>query len=210
MRSTPEFPESERDPRLKIVSTPTLTAMTAEVRRANLLKLHDRAIQFEGFASNQGAVSLHRFVAFIEQLQRAGVDWSSAEPLGSDENAVRLTSVHKSKGLEYPIVFCPYGWDGSALRPDEPVIFHADDSDARLTVDLGSDRLDTHRTLAQHELLAENLRLLYVAVTRAKKRCYLAWGRIRSAETSAMAYLLHLGDSAGEADVLAAMRRVLE
>ena len=127
--------------------------------------------------------------------------------LESDELAVKIVTVHKSKGLEYPIVFCPYGWDGSVLRPDEPVIFHADDSHARLTVDLGSERLDAHRTLAQHELLAENLRLLYVAVTRAKKRCYLAWGRIRSAETSAMAYLLHLGDSVAEVDVLAAMRQ---
>jgi exodeoxyribonuclease V beta subunit len=45
--------------------------------------------------------------------------------------------------------------------------------------------------MAQNEILSENLRLLYVALTRAKERCYLAWGRIRTAETSALAYLLH-------------------
>ena len=151
-------------------------------------------------------------VALIKWLaDRCGSDAPGEDEhqlrLESDELAVNIVTIHKSKGLEYPIVFCPYGWDGSALRPDDPVIFHAADSDGRLTVDLGSDRLDTNRTLAQHELLAENLRLLYVAVTRAKKRCYLAWGRIRSAETSALAYLLHLGDSAGEVDVLAAMRQ---
>ncbi len=127
--------------------------------------------------------------------------------LESDERAVKLVTVHKSKGLEYPVVFCPFGWERSTLRADEQVVFHSSDPTGRLTVDLGSDRLDAHRILAQHENLAENLRLLYVAVTRAKKHCYLVWGRIRSAETSALAYLLHLADTAGDADVLAAMQQ---
>ncbi|KPJ75724.1 MAG: hypothetical protein AMJ54_14160 [Deltaproteobacteria bacterium SG8_13] len=125
--------------------------------------------------------------------------------LESDERAVKIVTVHKSKGLEYPIVFCPYGWEGSRLRTGEQVSFHTAAPDRKLTVDLGSERLDSHRVLAQHEILAENLRLLYVAVTRAKKRCYLAWGRIRTAETSALAYLLHLADTAAETDILAAM-----
>jgi exodeoxyribonuclease V beta subunit len=127
--------------------------------------------------------------------------------LESDELAVKIVTVHKSKGLEYPVVFCPFGWDGSTLRADGPVIFHSAEPAAKLTVDMGSDQLAAHRVLARHESLAENLRLLYVAVTRAKKRCYLVWGRIRSAETSALAYLLHLSNTAGEADVLAAMQQ---
>ena len=127
--------------------------------------------------------------------------------LESDERAVKIVTVHKSKGLEYPVVFCPFGWDSSTLRKDGQVIFHDLQQDGRLTVDLGSDQMDAHRCLAQHEILAENLRLLYVAVTRAKKRCYLAWGRIRTAETSAMAYLLHLAETATETDILDAMRR---
>ncbi len=74
-------------------------------RKANLLKLHDRAVQFEGFASNTGVPSVRRFVEFIEKLEDAGENWTSAEPQGAAENAVRIMSVHKSKGLEFPVVF---------------------------------------------------------------------------------------------------------
>lgn len=149
----------------------------AAVRRANLLKLHDRAIQFEGFASNQGAVSLHRFVAFIEQLQRAGVDWSSAEPLGSDEDAVCLTSVHKSKGLEYPVVFL-VELNARFSRQDVTgsVLVGQDGALGLQVIEQGTNaRLDSlaHQVMAQGKAsanLAEELRVLYVAVTRAKTR----------------------------------------
>jgi exodeoxyribonuclease V beta subunit len=113
--------------------------------------------------------------------------------LESDENAVKIVTIHKSKGLEYPVVFCPYGWEGS-LVSDPEIIFHQQDKgdrDAILTIDLGSDSRDSNLIKAQNELLAENIRLLYVALTRAKSKCYLAWGNINAAETSALAYLLH-------------------
>jgi exodeoxyribonuclease V beta subunit len=102
-------------------------------------------------------------------------------------------TIHKSKGLEYPVVFCPYGWDGSLLKNPE-IIFHQQgksDGDQSLTLDLGSDSRDFNLIQAQNELLAENIRLLYVALTRAKSKCYLAWGNINEAESSALAYLLH-------------------
>jgi len=51
--------------------------------------------------------------------------------------------------------------------------------------------MDENRVLAEKEELAENLRLLYVALTRARSRCYFVWGRFRDAETSAPAYLFH-------------------
>jgi exodeoxyribonuclease V beta subunit len=110
--------------------------------------------------------------------------------LESDEKAVKIVTIHKSKGLEYPIVFCPFGWEKSLIRNDE-FTFHDLDDDRRLTLDLGMEANDRHVALAQNEILSENLRLLYVALTRAKDRCYLAWGRINTAETSALAYLLH-------------------
>jgi len=74
-------------------------------RRANLLKLHDRAIQFEGFGGGRGIASLTRFVGFLERLIEAGRDWSGAEAQDAFENAVRIMSIHKSKGLEFPVVF---------------------------------------------------------------------------------------------------------
>ncbi|MFC1811842.1 exodeoxyribonuclease V subunit beta [Thermodesulfobacteriota bacterium] len=110
--------------------------------------------------------------------------------LESDADAVKIITIHKSKGLEYPVVFCPYGWAGSVVNADE-IVFHDTDERRTLTLDIGSGKNSSHLALAQNELLSENLRLLYVALTRAKTRCYLAWGHINTAETSAMAYLLH-------------------
>jgi exodeoxyribonuclease V beta subunit len=113
--------------------------------------------------------------------------------LESDAHAVTIVTIHKSKGLEYPVVFCPYGWEGSFVK-DHDIIFHKPDAstnEQHLTMDLGSDSHATNLVSAQNELLAENIRLLYVALTRAKFKCYLAWGRINTAESSALAYLLH-------------------
>ncbi|MEJ2729548.1 MAG: exodeoxyribonuclease V subunit beta [Deltaproteobacteria bacterium] len=113
--------------------------------------------------------------------------------LESDEDAVKIVTIHKSKGLEYPVVFCPYGWEGSLIN-DPEIVFHQQgkgDDSGRLTLDLGSDARALNLIQAQNELLAENIRLLYVALTRAKAKCYLTWGNINSAESSALAYLLH-------------------
>ncbi len=112
--------------------------------------------------------------------------------LESDENAVKLVTIHKSKGLEYPIVFCPFIGDASKLRSNEaPFTFHDEADGMRLTLDLGSPDRGENVKLAEKEQLAENLRLLYVAITRAKHRCYLVWGRFKDAASSAPAYLFH-------------------
>jgi len=112
--------------------------------------------------------------------------------LESDENAVKLVTIHKSKGLEYPVVFCPFVWAGSKIKKNNhPFTFHDSLNHMRLTLDLGSPAMDENRVFAEKEELAENLRLLYVALTRARNRCYLVWGRVRDAETSAPAYLFH-------------------
>jgi exodeoxyribonuclease V beta subunit len=112
--------------------------------------------------------------------------------LESDENAVKIVTIHKSKGLEYPVVFCPFGWESSLIN-DREFAFHDIADNLQLTFDIGSESRDQHLSQARNELLSENLRLLYVALTRAKQRCYLAWGHINRAETSALAYLLHGG-----------------
>jgi len=110
--------------------------------------------------------------------------------LETDEEAVRIVTIHKSKGLEYPVVFCPSLWDGAGGMGNG-VIYHDPDHDLRLTMDLGSREKEDHAALAREEALAENLRLLYVALTRAQHRCYVVWGMIKDAERSALAYVLH-------------------
>lgn len=112
--------------------------------------------------------------------------------LESDARAVKIVTIHKSKGLEYEVVFCPFAWDGG-MRKTGHVWFHDADAQMRLTLDVGSAQRDRHLKIAQKELLAENCRLLYVALTRAKARCYLIWGPIKDSATSALAYLLHGG-----------------
>ncbi len=123
--------------------------------------------------------------------------------LESDEKAVRIVTVHISKGLEYPIVFCPFAWGG--VRDDGGVALCHDGY--RMVADFGSERFEEHRLRARTESLAENVRLLYVALTRAKYRCYLAWGKIRHAETSAPAYLLHAPGGGDDADVTTALAK---
>jgi exodeoxyribonuclease V beta subunit len=110
--------------------------------------------------------------------------------LESDARAVRIVTVHRSKGLEYPVVFCPFAWESKDVNSSE-VVFHDSDQDSQLTLDLGSQAQMDHLVLSQNERLAEYLRLFYVALTRAKKRCYFVWGKIKSADASALAYLLY-------------------
>jgi exodeoxyribonuclease V beta subunit len=127
--------------------------------------------------------------------------------LESDENAVKLVTVHKSKGLEYPVVFCPFVWEGAMMKKSELPLFHNEDDKGTLTLDLGSEKMAENRVLAGKEQLAENLRLFYVALTRAKKRCYLVWGRFNKAEMSAPAYLFHQPESQGNKNVITAMEK---
>jgi exodeoxyribonuclease V beta subunit len=106
--------------------------------------------------------------------------------LESDELAVQIVTIHKSKGLQYPIVFCPFLFDG--VRADTEVLIH-DAGTGMSLLDMSDPPAKDRQETARLETLAENMRLAYVALTRAESRCYLACGRIGSAESSAMAYL---------------------
>ncbi len=130
---------------------------------------------------------------YFEQIEETAEDEERQMRLESDESLVQIVTIHKSKGLEYPIVFLPFVFDGMPVSPKDFLLFHHAEGN-RLTLDLGSDAQARHHALADRERLAEELRLLYVALTRAKHRCYLAWGQIAGAADSALAYLLHRAD----------------
>jgi len=120
--------------------------------------------------------------------------------LESDENAVKVVTVHKSKGLEYPIVFCPFTWEASKLNKKNTLFsFHDDTESMTLTLDLGSKNSESIEK-AEREILSENLRLLYVALTRAKNFCYLVWGKFKGAESSAPGVLFHSEKEFGKYD----------
>jgi ATP-dependent helicase/nuclease subunit A len=149
-------------------------------RRANLLKLHDRAIQFEGFAGNAGVPSLTRFIEFVEKLLSAGQDWAPAEPESAAGNAVRILSVHKSKGLEFPVVFVA-DLDNQFSKKDSRQDCLVDEQSTlglRVIDADGNSRLDSlaYQVIEQHarrNSLAEEMRILYVAMTRAMDRLIL-------------------------------------
>jgi exodeoxyribonuclease V beta subunit len=107
--------------------------------------------------------------------------------LESDAEAVQIVTIHKSKGLEYGIVFCHCLWETKEDRASDGVLVHEDDG---VVLDYGSDRQEERRRRAEAERAAEELRLAYVALTRAKWRCYVGWGVIKQAAHSALGWLL--------------------
>ncbi len=126
----------------------------------------------------------------LEQRQTVRGEDEKQLRLESDSDAVRIITMHKSKGLQFKVVFCPFTWGGMRMDADAAV-FHDPRNQDRLTLVLGPDIPMNEQLAARKELMAENLRMLYVALTRAKERCYLVWGRINGTELSAPAYLLH-------------------
>ncbi|QXE89687.1 exodeoxyribonuclease V subunit beta [Geomonas subterranea] len=110
--------------------------------------------------------------------------------LETDEAAVQLVTIHKSKGLEYPIVFLPFCWAETGGK-DEGALFH--DDNGKVVLDIGSEEIGQSKAQAAQEALAESLRLLYVALTRGKHRTYVIWGAFKDAGESSLHYLLHPG-----------------
>ncbi len=118
----------------------------------------------------------------------------------SDEKLVKTLTVHGSKGLEFPVVFCPFAWDapGPKRRPGAvDTVYHLGAQEHyREVIDLDPD--EEAKSMERLEEFAESVRLLYVALTRAKYRCVVAWGQVRGAEHSPLAWLLHRAAGAAE------------
>ena len=171
--------------------------LTGERRLTNLLHCcellhqqeHERGFGMEGLAA-----------WFSERLATANEAEEYQIRLETDESAVKIVTVHISKGLEYPIVFCPFLW-GEVSSRGNVVMFH--NEDWQLVKDFGSTEFASHQLTAIKESLAESLRLLYVALTRAKKRCYLVAGKTRAA-LSPLNYLFYASAETRQAENQAA------
>ncbi|MEO7041191.1 MAG: exodeoxyribonuclease V subunit beta [Gemmatimonadaceae bacterium] len=122
--------------------------------------------------------------------------------LESDADAVKILTIHKSKGLEFEVVFCPGLWACKRAGEGDPVLVH--EPDGTVVFDHGSPKLTDRGRLADAERLAEDLRLLYVALTRSKYRCYVGWGPITNSKSksaswhTALGYLLRGDDVRGD------------
>ncbi len=160
-----------------------------EVRAANLQMLVQKALDFES-TSYRG---LFNFVRYIENLQKYEVDYGVAESSAGNENAVRIMSIHKSKGLAFPIVFV----SGLAKK------FNKQDARERIAMHpdlgLGCDAIDPkkrikiptlHKKMIQKQIelegLGEELRVLYVALTRVREKLIMT-GALKNAVGEAAA-----------------------
>nr|QGT51147.1 ATP-dependent helicase/nuclease subunit A [uncultured Firmicutes bacterium] len=148
------------------------------VRQANLRLLYERAAEFER-GNPQGGVT--RFLAYIDAMRSRKKDMTAARVLGENDNVVRIMTMHKSKGLEFPIVFVA----GLSKK------FNSEDAKKNILwnseLGFGLNCVDTERrvkypSLPMHtlkmkidqDLRSEEMRLFYVALTRAKEKLVLS------------------------------------
>ncbi|WP_050608085.1 helicase-exonuclease AddAB subunit AddA [Clostridium niameyense] len=144
-----------------------------EQRQANLRILFQRAKQYE----NTSYKGLFNFINFINKLKFSNGDMGSAKILGENENVVRIMSIHKSKGLEFPVVILSgMGKKFNTTDMNKNIIFHKE-------LGYGPDYVDIERRISyptlikniiknkiKLETLSEEMRILYVAFTRAKEK----------------------------------------
>lgn len=156
-------------------------------RQANLRVLFQRAKQYEQ-TSFKG---LFNFINFINRLRSSSGDMGSAKTLGENEDVVRIMSIHKSKGLEFPVVILSgCGKQFNLMDLNKRILYHED-------LGYGPDYVDYVRRLTfptikkmaikkkfRLESLSEEMRILYVALTRAKERLIIT-GSVANLEKSA-------------------------
>ena len=146
------------------------------LRVANLKMLFERAKQYES-ASFKG---LFNFINFIEKIKTGSGDLGAAKLIGENEDVVRIMSIHKSKGLEFPVVFLSCTGSGfNMMDLNSDILLHQKIGIGVKYIDYDRQiKYDTISKLALREkLLEENLseemRILYVALTRAKEKIYV-------------------------------------
>ena len=160
-------------------------------RLTNTLHLAELLQQAET-AERLSATGLVEWLADRRREQGRAEDAAQLR-LESDERLVKIVTVHRSKGLEFPVTFCPFAWYRRQSWPGATASYHDRNAEGFPEV------LDLAPTDAAHELQqaedqSEELRLLYVALTRAKYRCVATWAQVRDAEHAPLAWLLYGGD----------------
>lgn len=144
------------------------------LRQANLKMLFERAKKYET-ASFKG---LYNFINFIDKLKVNSGDLGSAKIIGENDDVIRIMSIHKSKGLEFPVVFLVNSnkqFNEQDVRKN-PVLLHQDLGIGAKYIDYNAQvQYDTLtreavKNVIRNENISEEMRILYVALTRAKEK----------------------------------------
>ena len=144
-----------------------------KLKCANLKLLFEKAKDYEK-ASFKG---LYNFINYIDRISKSSGDMSSAKLIGENDNVIRIMSIHKSKGLEFPVVFlCGTGKRFNLQDLNDNILLHQDMGFGPKYINY--ERRIQYNTLAKqairtkslNEILSEEMRLLYVALTRAKEK----------------------------------------
>jgi len=153
-------------------------------RKANIDLLISHAVRFE-----KGSYSgLFHFIRYIEKLHKYDVDFGEAVTVGEQDNTIRIMSIHKSKGLQFPIVFVAgMGKQFNTQDLKSKIVLHSEFGvgpeyiDSKLRTKVPTLLKKVIQKKVQIENLGEELRILYVAMTRAKEKLimtgYLKAGR---------------------------------
>ncbi len=155
----------------------------------------------EGSTNQEGASGLRTWLA--RRIDDAAENDTGADEhsrrLESDAEAVQVLTVHRVKGLEFPVVYCPYLWDsGGQPSRGGPVVFHGADG-AALDPGRAEGNLvyEQHRDAERRDERGEDLRQLYVALTRARHQVVIWWVRTKGGRDSPLGRLIMFRDEAG-------------
>ena len=179
----------------RVLARPSGERFMTDLRHIAQL-LHEAGVS-EGLGPTAMATWLGRR---IHDAARDGENEERARRLESDAEAVQVITIHRSKGLEFPIVFCPYMWDGRPFGKDDHVpMFHDPDHGNVRTIDVGREgnAFALHQKMELEEARGEDLRLLYVALTRARHQAILWWAGAQDSQHSPLARLLFDRDAQG-------------
>ncbi|PKM12049.1 MAG: exodeoxyribonuclease V subunit beta [Gammaproteobacteria bacterium HGW-Gammaproteobacteria-3] len=155
------------------------TNSESERRITNVLHLAELLQQAS--AQLEGEQALIRYLAEAMAASSAEADDEGIIRLESDANLIKIITIHKSKGLEYPLVFLPFICSFREVTYRFSTHYRYHDDRQNLAIDLHKD--EANRVLSDEERLQEDLRLLYVALTRARHACWLGIAPVKSGNT---------------------------
>jgi exodeoxyribonuclease V beta subunit len=162
-------------------------------------------LHVEASTGRQGPPPLRAWLASRIDEARTRREGEEAEEqsrwIDSDANAVQVLTVHRAKGLEFPVVYCPFLWETTVSQTGDPVVFHdpVDGWERKLDVSGGDGDANylRHFKHARDEERGEALRHLYVALTRAKHQVVCWWAPVQHSNHSSLGRLLLARDGEG-------------